>query len=439
MINLIVMLSALGVNAQNNLPIENAIIKNQGVCDPHIRIFNDTAYLFASHDYGKGQPIFRMDDWLIFRSTDLVNWEKVYVFKPEDTWLGAWKECYATDAAERNGKYYLYFSQQQKQTGVAVADKPEGPYKDALGKPLLPADITPTADYDPAVYIDDDEAHTPYLLWGYTVVGQDYYIARLNDDMISLAEKPRKIDINHGWENDAIAVHKRKGLYYLNSHQGEYGTATTIYGPYTHRGQLSKIWQDHGNFFTWHNQTFYSFGVYEDAKDLYFRTSKITYAYYKDNDDIVIDDFIANANYGVGQYDARWERIEAEWFFAASDGLETRENEQGVGGSTAFELQKIAPDSWLAYPKIKHCHASNITFCVSSNNVSGGTIEIREASPKGKLLGKCKISNTGGWHRYKTFSCKLKIKSEETDICLVFKGKGSELMRLDWFSMTAEK
>ena len=108
-------ISTLPVGAQN-VSIENAIIKNQGVCDPHILIVNDTAYLFSSHDYGKGQPIYRMDDWQLFRSADLVSWEKVFVLKPEDTFAGPWRECYAPDGATRNGKYYIYFSLQLYQT-----------------------------------------------------------------------------------------------------------------------------------------------------------------------------------------------------------------------------------------------------------------------------------------------------------------------------------
>jgi len=433
----VVVVSTLDLCAQN-VSIENAIIKHQGVCDPHIRIFNDTAYLFSSHDYGKGEPIYRMDDWQIFKSADLVNWEKVFVLKPEDTFIGAWKECYATDAAERDGKYYLYFSQQQIQTGVAVADSPDGPYKDALGKPILPANLTPTADYDPHVFIDDDAAKTPYLLWGYTVLGQDYYIARLNDDMITLAEKPRKIDIGKAWENDAIALHKRNGIYYLNSHQGEYATASTIYGPYTYRGQVSKLWQDHGNFFTWHNQTFYSYGVRENWDDPFYRTSKITYAYYKDNGDIVLDEFIANANYGVGQYDARWGKIQAEWFFAASDGLSVSENASG------FEVRGISNGSYLIYPKFKHfAENPRLTFCVSFADVrkeyTVGTIEIRQNSHRGRLLGKCKIKSVSDRNTNNVFSCKLKLQPQETDICLVFKGKGGGLMRLDWFEFTAEE
>ncbi len=148
------------------------IIPNRGVCDPHVHIFNGKAYMFTSHDYGMGEPIFRMDDWQLFSSDDLLNWKLEFVLKPEDTYLKHTNECYATDGAERNGKYYFYFSDQQRSTGVAVSDKPGGPYRDALGKPLLPQGIADTASYDPTVFIDDDEAKTPYIIFGYSCIGK---------------------------------------------------------------------------------------------------------------------------------------------------------------------------------------------------------------------------------------------------------------------------
>ena len=143
------------------------IIPNQGICDPHVHEYNGKLFLFATHDRCPNNPIFRMDDWKVFSSDDLLNWKLEYTLHPEDTFLGQCEECYATDAAERNGKYYMYFSYHQECTGVAVADRPEGPYQDALGEPLLPPWMVDTASYDPTVFIDDDEAKTPYIIFGY--------------------------------------------------------------------------------------------------------------------------------------------------------------------------------------------------------------------------------------------------------------------------------
>lgn len=411
-------------------PIGNAVIQHQGVCDPHIRIFQDKAWMFSTHDYGKGERLYKMMDWQLFSSTDLVTWKKEFVLRPEDTFLGPCCECYAPEGATRGGKYYFYFSDQQRQTGVAVSDRPEGPYLDALGKPLLPPDLAPTASYDPAVFIDDDCGRTPYILWGYTVFGKSYHMARLNEDMISLAEPPREIVIQNCWENDAIALHKQNGVYYLNSHEGAYATAANVYGPYTSRGRYTKLYADHGSFFQWHNQTFTSFGLREDWSDPFYRTTKITYAHYRDNGEILADDWISNANLGVGQYDARWPKIEAEWFFAASDGLEKRENTAG------FEIRGITDNAFLCYPKVRNLGPNpSVGFHVSSAHPVGGTTEVREGGADGRLLGICRVLPTGSWNDYRTFSCQLHGVSGLTDLCLVFKGTGGELMRFDWFAI----
>lgn len=90
---------------------------------------------------------------------------------------------------ERNGKYYFYFSRGSLNIGVMVADTPVGPWRDPLGKPFLAEGFVPTKTPDPGLFKDDDGEC--YVVFGTF----DFYIARLNEDMISLAETPRKINI----------------------------------------------------------------------------------------------------------------------------------------------------------------------------------------------------------------------------------------------------
>ncbi|MCR5782619.1 MAG: family 43 glycosylhydrolase, partial [Clostridia bacterium] len=352
------------------------VFPDMGVCDPHVHIFDGKAYLFSSHDYGPGQPIYRMDDWRVFSSDDLVNWDLEFTLRPEDTFLGEDHECYAIDAAERNGKYYLYFSDQQRCTGVAVSENgPGGPYVDALGEPLLPQGLVDTACYDPTVFIDDDENKTPYIMFGYTVVGKKYYIARLNEDMISLAEEPKAVEVIDGWENDACWITKWGDTYYLNSHGGDYATSKNIYGPYTYRGKICEdCFTDHGTFFTFHNQTYFTYAVPEnygsgEPLDPYYRTTKFVYAHMKDNGDIVTDDFIKKV--GVGQYDATWESIKGEWFFDAADGIVKKENADG------FELRGIKDGSYLSFPNILNVPADALLkLRVANGNDQSCTVEI---------------------------------------------------------------
>ena len=415
------------------------IIPHQGVCDPHPHVWNGKVWLFTSHDRGQGNPIYRDDDWRLFSSDDLVNWKLEYTLHPEDTYLGKDEECYATDGAYRNGKYYFYFSDQQRSTGVAVSETgPAGPYKDALGKPLLPPWFVDTASYDPTVFIDDDENKTPYIIWGYTVIGKDYYIARLNDDMISLAEEPRKLDIGKAWANDATWMTKHDGVYYLNSHGGVYATSDNIYGPYTYRGCFAHdAFTDHGTFFTYHNQTYLCYAVPEDYRsmsepmDRFYRSAKIIYAHYKDNGDVVTDDCMYD--YGVGQYDTAWGDIRAEWFFAASDGIEKRENV--VNGASGFGLQAIGNNAYAAFPKVRNMNQNaEITFIVSNGTTVPCEIEIRAGSPFDHVLGAVKVNPTGAWDAYTEVTTKLENPCGQNDLCFVFRSEAEgEALRFDAF------
>ena len=408
------------------------IIPNQGICDPHVHVWGGKAYLYATHDRAPGSGNFRMDDWRIYSSGDLLNWTLESVFRPEDTFLGRCEECYAVDAAERNGKYYLYFSHQQKCTGVAVSDNPGGPFRDALGQPLLPPWMVDTASYDPTVFIDDDEAKTPYIIFGYTVIGKQYYIARLNEDMISLAEEPRPIEIINGWANDANWVHKRSGVYYLNSHGGEYATADNIYGPYTYRGKFSHdATVDHGTFFTYHNQTYFTYGIPnnwgEPDLDLFFRTTKMVYAHYKDNGDVCVDEFIQDV--GVGQYDTAWPSIKGEWYFAASDGVYKKENGDG------FEMRGITDGAYLYYQNVHNLDENAKLLVRGKCEHTACTIEVREGGADGDLLGICTCEPECAIQHGDTREFPITLQNDEGthSLCFVFRGEGEELFVLEDF------
>ncbi len=410
-----------------------AIIPNQGICDPHIHIFNGKAYLYATHDRGPGQEIFRMDDWRIYSSDDLVNWTLETTIHPEDTFLGKCEECYAPDAAERNGKYYFYFSHQQYQTGVMVSEAgPAGPFKDALGEPLLPPGLADTPSYDPTVFIDDDGNKTPYIMWGYTIGGKHYYIARLNEDMISLAEEPRAVEIINGWENDACWISKFNGVYYLNSHEGAYATSDSIYGPYTYRGKICKdCFTDHGTFFSFKGQDYFAYAVPENYErdeplDRYYRTTKIVYAHLKENGEIVTDEFIKGT--GVAKYDAGWEVIKGEWFFDKSGEVYKKENDGG------FEMRGIGNGSYLVFPNISNMPAdAMIKVRVAKSGDTPCTMEIRKEGPHGELLGKCEIGNTGGADSFKNFGISLNNTAGSHGLCFVFRTESGEELRFEDF------
>lgn len=382
------------------LKAQNPIVKNMGLNDPHIHIFNDTAYVYASHDKSTASKSFSMDDWWVWSSPDLVNWTYRSTLKPENTYLGKpFNQCWATDAAEKDGKYYFYFSEANTQTGVVVGNTPVGPWKDILGKPLLDSTLTPTHEYDMAVFVDNGQ---PYIIFGVW----DYYIAKLNEDMISLAENPRKIIINnpHGPYNldgknkamptdDKPFVHKRNGKFYL-SWGVFYGMSDNIYGPYNYKGAIMNqesfalgydkpTWPTgplqgrHGSFFEWNNQWYFAYCDISQTGNRYFRETFISYVHYKENGEMAP---IRVDGIGVGNYDADKGKIEAGDYFKAF-GAEVRQMGNGFVVRTTSEL------SYLGFPNFKGLDGkTRINFRASAPRNNLFLIELRKDSPFGDLV-----------------------------------------------------
>ena len=221
----------------------NPIIANDGVADPHIHPFGDTFYLYSTHDYSPNNTGFRMDNWRVFSSPDLVSWSLVSVLNPQDTPAppAAYHECWATDAAVRNGTYYFYLSIGSDQVAVVSSPFPFGPWQDTLGRPMLNTSLGQalgTTIRDPCVFYDvGTDSH--FIIFGvYT-----YFIARLAPDMTSLAEYPRLVTVINplgpygNKTDDKPFIHKEGAFYYL-SWGCFYGMSDSVYGPYTYAGSV---------------------------------------------------------------------------------------------------------------------------------------------------------------------------------------------------------
>ena len=438
----ILLLLILGVNAKN------PIIPNKGANDPHIRIFNNKAYLSASHDKSIESKSFSMDDWWLWSSDNLVDWKLESVLKPEDTYIAKpFSQCWATDIAFRNGKYYWYFSEGNEQSGVVVGDSPQGPWSDPLGKPLLPSELTPTHEYDMGIF--QDQSGDFYIVFGVW----DYYIAKLNKDMISLAETPRKIEIsnprgpyNKDGKNtkmptdDKPFLHAYNGKYYL-SWGCFYAMADNVYGPYNYSGSIidstsfapgydAPTWPNgflqgrHGSFFEWHNQWYFAYCDISQTGNRYFRDTFISYIHYKANGEMAL---IRVDGIGVGEYDANNGKIEAEDYFKASGTL----NKENSGGG--FSVAGIEDQDYLVFPNIKGLSGKrSIEFSVRKN--SQATIEIRKNSPEGEFVAACKFDGKKQSDTFESVIFNLPEMPEKQSLCLVFRGKGKDLMELDGLS-----
>ncbi|WNM34318.1 family 43 glycosylhydrolase [Streptomyces sp. Li-HN-5-11] len=191
-----------------------------------------------------------------YSSRDLVHWKDhgvILDLGPDVTWAD--KYAWAPTIAEKNGKYYFYFCAEQ-QIGVAVADSPAGPFKDALGKPLVAKGGSMKGQMiDPAVFTDDDGQS--YLYWG----NGHAYVVPLNADMTSYdASKVKDITTDNFREGSFVI--KRKGTYYFmwseddtrsENYHVAYATGPTPLGPWTKRGTILSKRPEYGILGTGHH------------------------------------------------------------------------------------------------------------------------------------------------------------------------------------------
>lgn len=230
----------------------NPIIRDRFTADPAPLVVGDRLWLYTGHDEAGDGEMFNMNEWLAYSTTDMREWTYHGAIMQVADFRWAMKDAWAAQVIEKGGRYWLYAavehdeSKPGKAIGVAVSDRPEGPFVDARGSALISNDMTPKGthsweDIDPTVFTDDDG--TTWIAWG----NRQCYIARLGADMISIAGPIREITPPHFEEGPWL--HKRGGLYYLtyasldrSDHTDErvsYATATSLDGPWTYRGELT--------------------------------------------------------------------------------------------------------------------------------------------------------------------------------------------------------
>jgi len=239
-----------GAKAQKVITAKgNPIITDKYTADPAAFVYGDSVYLYVGHDIAPNdRHHYQMDDWICYSSSDMINWRehKAPLSFKDFSWSKG--DAWASQVIERNGKFYWYVSTSHatipgKAIGIAVADNPRGPFKDAIGKALVTNDMTTATkidwdDIDPSVIIDDDGQ--AYLFWGNT---QCYY-AKLKPNMVEL-DGPIQL-VNLPAFTEAPWIHKRKNWYYLSYATGfpekiAYAMSDNINGPWEYKGILNEI------------------------------------------------------------------------------------------------------------------------------------------------------------------------------------------------------
>ena len=199
-------------------PASNHIITDKFTADPAPMVVGDTLYLYVGHDEAKRDEMFTMREWLVYSTKDMKHWTDHGPIMNVADFKWAHKDAWASQAIARNGRYWFYAAVEHDEThpgkaiGVAVADTPTGPFKDAKGSALITNEMTPKGthsweDIDPTVFTDDDG--TTWIAWG----NRQCYIAKLKPNMIELDGPITEITPPSFEEGPWL--HKRGEIYYL--------------------------------------------------------------------------------------------------------------------------------------------------------------------------------------------------------------------------------
>ncbi|MFB2687503.1 glycoside hydrolase family 43 protein [Shewanella mangrovisoli] len=240
---------ALSTSVSTAAIAANPLFTDVFTADPAAIVHQDTVYLYTGHDVAKdNRTFFEMHDWLVFSSKDMHNWTAHGSKLSVKDFSWAKGDAWASHVIEKEGKFYWYVTARHNKIngfaiGVAVADSPLGPFKDARGSALITNDMTTDTeidwdDIDPAVFIDDDKQ--AYIFWGNT---KPRY-AKLKDNMIELDGPIHAIDVPNFTE--ALWVHKKDKTYYLSYASGfpekiAYATSDSILGPWKYQGILNEV------------------------------------------------------------------------------------------------------------------------------------------------------------------------------------------------------
>lgn len=429
---------------------QNPIIQTNYTADPAPMVHNGTVYLYTSHDEDNTVKIFfTMNDWRCYSSTDMVNWTdhgailsyKVFEWSRGDAWAG---QC-----IYRNGKFYYYLPVNQKNggnaIGVAVSDSPTGPFKDAIGKPLL----TGYGYIDPTVFIDGDGQ--AYLYWG----NPNLWHVKLNEDMVSydteygiiktdlkddnFGYRSKKIDNRTASYEEGPWLYKRNSLYYLLYPAGgvpehlAYSTAKSITGPWTYGDTIMHVIKEGGAFtnhpgmidFKGKSYLFYHNGALPGGGG--FKRSVCVEPFNFNADGKI--PLIKPTQEGVTESASNlnpYKRVEAETI-AWEEGIETAKDDKA-----GVYVTDISNGDYIKVRSVDFGKGAKSFEASIASASQGGKIEIHIDDRNGSLLGSLDVKNTGDIQTWQTLSCKVNKVKGVHDLYFVFKGgSGDNLFNFD--------
>lgn len=432
----------------------NPIIQTNFTTDPAPMVHNDTLYVYTGHDED-GADFFWMQEWRVYSTTDMVNWTDHGSPLAIEDFEWADDRAWAPQCIERDGKFYFYVPLHSKLTGamaigVAVGDSPVGPFKDAIGRPLVDG----SWDYiDPTVFIDDDGQ--AYLYWG----NPEIYYVKLNKDMTSFDGDVHKVEqsvdgfgapgpkerVKDAKYKDNYTegpwFYKRNGNYYLLYAAGgvpehiAYSMSDTPVGPWKYMGEIMPLC-DTGSF-----TNHCGVADYKGKSYFFYHTGKLSggggfarsvaVEEFKYNKDGTIPTIMPTdegpAPVGVLN---PYRRVEAETM-AWSKGVRVEQNSK-----TGVYVSDIHNGDYIRVGNVDFGKKGPKSFVADvASALRGGTIEVRLDKEDGELIASLNVPGTGGWEDWKSIETSVVAKATGIhDVYFVFKGrKGPKLFNFDYW------
>lgn len=440
LITLIAALPAISSVQDLNMPL----IQTKYTADPAPVVVNDTIYLYTTHDEDNAEG-FLMRDWLLYTSTDMVNWRdcgavaSLKDFKWYEGDNGAWAE----QVVHRNGKWYMYCPIHGHGIGVLVADSPYGPFKDPIGEPLV-WQKEHWYDIDPTVWVDDDGQ--AYMYWG----NPEIYAVRLNEDMISysgdIIRLPKIKDYQEGpW------FYKHNGKYYLAfastcCPEGiGYAMSDNPLGPWEYKGHIMdhtpQTRGNHPGIIEYHGK-WYCFGLNYDifrlSESRHAERRSVSAAEMEYNPDGTIRELPYFLHCTLDQVRPfnPYRTVEAETM-AWGYGLKTIPRNPWGAEPWNQIVTGIDDGEYLLLRGVDFGNGADSFGVKASSHLYGGTIEIHTDAPDGPLGGTITIPNTRD--EFVEFSTRVSNLKGIHDLYLVFRGNSKQkknLFNLDSWEFT---
>lgn len=429
----------LGGQLVDNASAANPLIMDQFTADPTARVFEGRVYVYPSHDIphspGKGRNNwFVMEDYHVFSSANLTDWTDhgVILNQTNVPWLTRRAyDMWAPDCVSKDGKYYFYFPAGGR-IGVAIADKPFGPFTPE------PKPIEGARGIDPCVFLDRDGA--AYLYYSMNRI----FAARLKDNMLELASEPVTItNLPQRGLIEGPFVFERKGIYYLTYphvqngiERLEYATAAHPLGPFTWKGVIldesaSGCWTVHHSIVEYQGQ-WYLFYHDKDLSPKFDKNRAIRADKLFFNDDGTIKKVIPTLR-GVGIVDADKE-VQLDRYSAVSPEGTAVSFLDGTNPFAGWKISLKAKNAWVQFNDVEFGQRNWQSAKLRCASASGGTVEVRLDDLAGPLLAKVEIKPSSDWQVLQAPLARVPAGRHNL---IVSQLEGGEV-ELDWVSFASD-